>query len=118
MTPAGERTWPVTIEKRDAADAVDGSGAPTDPNWSTLCQTAWMKRVSATGQERFEAAQESAPVRTVWELNYRPDMDPDRVTDFTKVRRLKFNGRIYDITFGEVMGLNEGISLDTLARQG
>lgn len=118
LTPAGERFVPVVIESRPAAEAVDPSGAPTEGTWSTLSPCSFMKRVEATGKERFDADQRSAPVTTTWKMNYRRDMDPDQVTDFTKVRRLKVHGRIYDIVFGEVVGLNEEIALETLARQG
>lgn len=115
---AGERVWPVRIEKRTAPDVPDSTGAPSDDVWTLLSRVTYMKRINASGQERFQALQESAPVRTVWEMPYRSDMDPDRVTDFTKVRRLKFKDRVYDITFGAVLGMNEAITLDTLARQG
>lgn len=114
----GDRSWPVTIEQRSATDLIDSSGAPSDEGWTTLSRVTHMKRINATGEERFQSMQESTPVRTVWEMPYRSDMDPDRVADFTKLRRLKFYSRIYDITFGQVIGHNEAISLDTLARQG
>lgn len=115
---AGERVWPVTIEKRSATDLIDATGAPSDEGWTTLSNATYMKRINASGDERFQAMQESSPVRTVWEMPYRSDMDPDRVTNFTKLRRLKVQGRIYDITFGAVIGVNEAVTLDTVARQG
>lgn len=114
----GERFYPVKIEKRPSTDVADSSGAPTEEGqWTTLSRVEYMQRMDLNGQERFAAAQESAPYDTAWQMVYRSDMDPDRL-DVAKLRRIVWQGRTYDITFASVIGNKRAILIQTLARQG
>jgi len=105
----GARDRSVTIQQ--LAESVGGSNYPVG-TWSTLT-TAWMRKRDLKGWERFKAAQVSAPAETLWEMGYRPDMDPDLV-DVPKTRRLVYEGRIYDITAASQIGRREGVELMTL----
>lgn len=119
IASVGERYLPVMIQQRPSTDVADSSGAPNDDGqWTTLAKTVYMQRLTSTGDERLQSAEVSAPFTTVWQMPYRRDMDPDQINDFAKVRRLKVYNRIYDITTGSVLGLNEAIAIETIARQG
>ncbi len=106
---AGALDREVTIE----AQAEAASGYPTE-TWSTLEAGVWMSKQDMRGNERFRAAQLSAPFDTVWSLQWRDDMDPD-LLDVPKTRRLNYRGRIYDIVRATELGRREGIALETLA---
>lgn len=106
----GERDRLVTIQQ--ATDSTASSGEPI-VTWSTLT-TAFMKRIDASGRERFQAFQISAPYDTRWEMPYRADMDPDLV-NVPKLRRLLYKGRCYDIVHAAVINRQDGIELSTLA---
>lgn len=108
----GERDCAVTIQQR--AESRGASKMPIE-TWSTLHATVWMRKLDLKGQERFAAAQLSAPFDTQWEMPYVADMDPDLV-NVPKERRLLYQGRIYDIRTASQIGRREGIELMTLAR--
>lgn len=107
----------VTIEQRPADDTVDASGVPIDGPWTTLQSPVWMNRQDVKMSERFTAQQESAAVDTRWEMHYRGDMDPELV-DVPKLRRLVYQGRVYNIRGASVIGARQGVELETLARAG
>ena len=109
----GERDRFVTIQR--VTDGVDSEGAPKE-TWATLTP-AWAAKMDADGRERFMASQLSASYDTRWQLSYRADMDPELV-DVAKVRRLVYQGRVYDIVAASLLGLREGIELYTLAKVG
>lgn len=109
----GERDRRVTIQQ--AADTEDTTGFPQQ-TWTTLT-TVFMRKVDASGRERFVAQQLSSPYDSQWEMSYRADMDPD-LLDVSKFRRLVYKGRTFDIVNASLIGRNEGIELLTLARQG
>jgi head-tail adaptor len=116
LTPAadtGQRDRFVTIEQ--LTESVADSQYPVE-TWATL-STAWMYKRDASMTERFKAAQVSAAFDTQWEMDYRGEMDPDRV-DVPKTRRLRYLDRVYDITGARVIGRREGIELLTLAASG
>lgn len=106
----GERDKHVTIQQ--LAESAGTSGFPVD-TWTTLA-IVWMRKLDASGSERFRASQLSAAVDTQWEMGYRADMDPD-LLDVPKLRRLVYQNRIYDITFASQIGRKEGVELLTLA---
>lgn len=106
----------VVIEQRPATDAVEGSGFPSDGPWTTLDQ-AWMAKLDLSGRERFAQQQTSAAADTLWLSHYRADLDPDRL-DVPKLRRLRYQGRAYDIVNAEHLGRCEGIVLTTLVNTG
>lgn len=110
---SGDRELRVLIEQRPAADAVDETGAPTDAPWTTL-QYAWMERNEASGEERFTSGQITTPKVMQWKMGYVPTMDPD-LLDVPKLRRLVWQGRIYDITDASLIGRYEGVELLTLS---
>lgn len=107
----GERDRLVVIQQRGVDDA-DAVGEPVE-TWTTLV-SAYMRRIDVEGRERFQADQISAPYDTRWEMGYRADMDPD-LLDITKVRRLKYKGRYYDIVHAALINRQDGIELSTLA---
>ena len=112
---SGRRDRLITIEERPVTDAVDSEFAPVDGPWTTLVDNLPAAKEESSGRERFVANQVSAPYDTRWEINYRPDMDPD-LLDVTKLRRLIFNSRIHDIVYASEVGRRRGVELYTLAR--
>lgn len=109
---AGQRDQEVTIQQRSGA--VGSTRFPVD-TWSTLTALEWMARTDARATERFASGQMSASIETIWEMNYRADMDPDLV-NVPATRRLVHQGRIYDITAATTIGPKRGIELLTIAR--
>jgi len=110
---AGERNRYVVIQQ--LTETIPDSNYPME-TWTTLA-TVWMRKMDATGTERFTAAQLAAAFETQWEMGYRGDMDPEQV-DVPKRRRLRYHDRIYDITQASVIGRREGIELLTIAGSG
>ena len=108
---AGQRDCLVTIEA--VTDSVGPSGFPVE-TWTVLGQ-AWMGRVSMAARERFATAQTTAYADTRWYLPYRADMDPDTIA-VPKVRRLVYQGRVFDIVAATMIGRRLGIELTTLAK--
>jgi SPP1 family predicted phage head-tail adaptor len=109
---AGERDRYVRLETR--TPAVDSVGAPTDGDWSTL-RSDWAAIVAITGRERMAASQEAASADTRWRLRYHLDMDPE-VVDVASLRRLVYQGRVYDIVSAQQLGRRDGIELMTISR--
>lgn len=116
---SGARDKPVRVEYRDVEDAVDPSGYPSEEAqpWFTLQEVEWMNKRAVSGTERATTLGTSTPVDTRWTMNYRADMDPDLI-DVAKLRRLVFENRRYDITFGETLEGKRGIVLDTVSPSG
>jgi head-tail adaptor len=113
LADTGEMTAEVVVESRPSADAV----FPSEDVWTELA-TVFMRKRTVGGQERFEAAQTSAPVDTIWTFWYRPDMDPDEV-EVAKLRRLQFKARQYDVIAAAAIGrMRQQIELYTLSRIG
>lgn len=110
---AGQRDKPVTIQQRPATDTADSSGFPDEDNWTTLVSAEWMSRTDMRADERFGGNQLSATVETQWHMGYRADMDPELV-DVPKLRRLRFQGRAFDILSATLLSRSEGIELITL----
>lgn len=108
---AGERDRQVTIQQLTESTGSDGFPVET---WTTLC-TMFASKMDVGGNERFQASQLTTPYTTRWEVNYREDMDPDRL-DIPKKRRLVYLGRGHDIISASIIGRNEGVELLTLAR--
>lgn len=110
--PAGLRNRPITIEQRPSSDSATPSGFPKDGKWCTLVSNMPAARLDAQGAERYKAAQTSAANDVGWEINYRADMDPELI-DVPKTRRLRYQGRTYNIVGASVIGLRRGIELWT-----
>jgi head-tail adaptor len=112
----GHRDRTITIQQRNATDAVDSEGAPTPDTagWTTLVANMPAAKQDIQGRERFVSNEESARFDTRWEINYRVDMDPELV-DVPKLRRIVHNGRTYDIVAASEIGRREGLELLTLA---
>lgn len=119
LAAAGKRTHYVTIQSQPTADAVDESGAPVE-NFTDMLPKVWMaKKVVSEGErfaENYAANQLSARVFTEWNMPYQANMDPDQL-DVPKLRRLVWQGRVYDITSAHLDPSHEGkaIRLVTLA---
>jgi head-tail adaptor len=93
-------------------DSTGASGFPVE-SWARL-DDVWMSRRDTRGWEVLKAGTNSGGMQTVWQMQYRDDMDPERI-DVAKKRRLVANGRSYDIQFGSVIGREDGIELVTIA---
>jgi hypothetical protein len=114
---AGERNVIVTLQSRSATDAADASGAPVEAEWATLVESMPAGKYDIGGTEQFAAAQLSARYNTRFEINYRPDMDPD-LLDVPKLRRVLYRSRVHDIVAASLIGRRDGVELMTLSRQG
>jgi SPP1 family predicted phage head-tail adaptor len=84
---AGQRDRKIVFERN--APAFDGYGGEVE-NWSTL-ETAWADVRYGTGQERREAAKESASVTATFQV-----LATSGTRSLTAVDRINFNG-IWDI---------------------
>ena len=112
---AGKRDRRVVVQSRPTADAVDGSGAPTDGPWTALV-TVWAEKVDvfdASSRERYVSSQTSAPHEERWRVGYRRDLDPELV-DVRKLRRLVYKSQVRDIVGVQMLGRREGIEFLTL----
>lgn len=108
----GDRDRLVTIQQR-GGDAVDDEGFPLS-SWVDLVE-AFMAKRDASARERMSRDQLSASFDSVFQMNYRDDMDPELV-DVPKLRRLIYQGRTYDIVAASQIGRRDGIELQTLAQ--
>jgi head-tail adaptor len=111
---AGRRDHPVAIDQ--AVDSTPPSNFPTQ-QWTTLVDPYWCDRVDVSGSETIRADQTVAPIKTIWTGPYRSDLDPYSV-DVAKVRRLRYQGRTYDIETALVIGVRSSIQFTTAARIG
>lgn len=105
----GERDKFVTIEALN--QTLGPSRFPVE-EWVPM-DAVWMRKDDLRGPERFQAMQLTAPFDTRWEMGYRADMDPELV-DVPKMRRLLYQGRVYDIVEAHQIGRREGVELQTL----
>jgi SPP1 family predicted phage head-tail adaptor len=112
----GQRDWIITIQRLDAPDAVDDTGAPIE-NWVTLVDQMPAAKYDVRGMERFAAQQLSASYDVKWHINYRTDMDPELI-DVAKHRRIVHQNRVYDIVAATMIGRREAVELLTLAKVG
>lgn len=110
---AGARSRLVTIEQLTQPDAAGTSGRPVQ-TWTTL-RTQWFSRLDVRADERFASSQSTASVETQWHGEYTADMDPE-VVDVPKTRRLRYEGRVYDILSASRLEDKRGIELMTLAQ--
>lgn len=108
--PAGERDRLVTIQALTESSGT--SGFPVEA--FADAEEVWMLKADMSGSERFRADQLSARYDTRWEMPYLESMDPE-IVDVTKVRRLKYQGRFFDIVTALTIGRFEGIELHTIA---
>jgi len=108
-TAAGQRDKLVTIQQMTLSTST---GFPVE-TWTTL-RTAWMGRLDVRADERFTSNQHSSAMETNWYCDFASDMDPDTV-DVSKVRRLLFKGRTYDILSAVSLD-GRSIELITLAK--
>lgn len=109
----GERDKAVTIQQLTETIV---NGIPKE-SWTTLATPVWMRKMGLRASERFEASQVAGRAEVQWEMPYRADMDPDLV-DVVKTRRLRYQGRAYDITGADQIGRCEGIELITVSGSG
>lgn len=107
----GQRIDLVTIE--GAVDTTGPSGFPVELFTVRPPSVFMSQAAAAPGQERLDAAQLVGRVVTEWRMPYRPDMDPDLV-DVKKTRRLKYNGRTFDIVDARNVGRRVQILLTTI----
>lgn len=108
---AGARDYLVTIEQM--TPGTGPSGFPTE-TWTPLAQV-WMGRMPIWAYEQQQGAQLSAHADHRWVLPWRADMDPDTVA-VPKVRRLVYQGRVFDIAAATLIGRRVGIELKTIAK--
>lgn len=112
MIDPGARDRSIVVQSRPSTDAVDASYAPVD-TWSDLC-TMWALKRRASGGERNRLGQTTVAAIDVFEVNYRADLDPEQL-NVPKLRRILFNGRVYDVIDAEVVDRRDGIRLYALA---
>lgn len=115
VVASGQRTLSVTIQH--ATQSKGASGMPIETFTDTR-PPVWMKREAAQTFDRsaedFRGSQISARSYHRWTMPYIPSMDPDLV-DVAKTRRLKVEGRFYDIVEAQRSG-NSQIVLTTLVK--
>lgn len=111
---AGKRDRLVTIQQRSATDSADSTSGEPVETWTTLVSHLPAGRLDLSGDERFRADQMSAKFDTVWEINWRADMDPDLI-DVPKTRRLLVGTRAYDIVSCLEIGRRAGLRLEVIA---
>jgi SPP1 family predicted phage head-tail adaptor len=100
MIPAGERTTVVTFEH--GTSATDDYGGET-LTWASRSAEAWAKVLYGTGQERRQAAQESADQAATVMVNWTPTLGGVVPKD-----RATFDGFAWDITAPPArVGLND-----------
>lgn len=109
---AGARDRWVTIQMRPE-DQVSDSGFPVDATWADLATVA-MAREDLEASELERGNQQMATGSVRWEMSYMPEMDPEAI-DVTKLRRLFYLGRCFDITGAVPLGRAEAIVLITEA---
>jgi SPP1 family predicted phage head-tail adaptor len=109
----GERNKLVLVEQM--TESTGPSGFPIE-TWTPLT-TLWAGKYDERAGEEFKAGQLSASQIIRWELPYRPDLDPDLV-DVPKLRRLRYQGRQYDIQQASQIGRQDGVEVTTLAKVG
>lgn len=109
----GERDRVITIEQ--GTPGKDAAGMPKTA-WSTLA-SVYAAKFDVSGQERVAAGQTSAAYDTRWEIGYRSDMDAELV-DVAKLRRIVYQGRVYDIRSASNIHGRAGVELTTLSRSG
>jgi SPP1 family predicted phage head-tail adaptor len=97
---AGPRNRLITIER--AAMVTDAYGGET-PTWEEHVR-AYAYVSFGTGQERREAAQETAGAAATFRTLWTPTLAAVKVTD-----RISFDGSAWDISSAVPLGLNEGM---------
>ena len=109
---AGARDRWVTIQTRPD-ESLSASGFPIDAPWADLATVAMRREdLELDEQERGDQRVATAVVR--WDMPYMVEMDPETV-DVTKLRRLLYLGRCFDILGVVPIGRMEGIALLTEA---
>lgn len=109
----GERNRLVVVEQ--LTESRGPSGFPVE-QWTTLT-TVYAAKFDEKASEEFKAGQLSASQIIRWELGYRTDCDPELV-DVPKQRRLRYQGRQYDIIEASLIDRRDGIEVTTLAKVG
>ena len=99
------------------ADAVTAPSGATKEQWYLLASVVWMSKRDVRGDERLKMDMVSAKFDSLWEMGYRPDMDPELV-DVAKLRRLVYQDRIYQIVFATQLGRREGIQIASIVGTG
>lgn len=112
-TTSGQRDRELTLQVGTPGAA--GSGFPVMA-WEDL-GTEWASRRDLSADERDKNDQETAFTETTWQIPYRADMDPELV-DVPKLRRVLYEGRVYDIRSASLVGWRRHIELITLAKVG
>jgi head-tail adaptor len=98
MTDPGQRDSLVTFQR--GTPTGDDYGGETI-SWATLT-TAYARVRYGTGQERREAAQESAAQAATFECDWNPTLAGVLLTD-----RISWDGDFWDITSRSPLGHNE-----------
>lgn len=109
---SGQRDKRVQIE---AGTEVTRPSGMVGLNWAALGSPVSMSRRDIGADERFAESQLSAWGRSVWQMPYQANMDPE-VIDVPRVRRLNYNGRLFNIEAAFLMERRIGIELVTQAK--
>lgn len=108
IVPSGLRTAYVQVE---ALVSRSPSGFPVQ-EWC-VTQRTWMQKVDLSASEALRADQLSARYDSRFIAPFLRDLDPECV-DVPATRRLRYRGRVFDISAASVIGVNEGVELLTL----
>jgi head-tail adaptor len=112
---SGQRTLSVTIQH--ATQSKGSTGMPIE-TFADTTPPVWMSREAAQSFDRtaegLRGAQITARAYHRWTMPYLASMDPDLV-DVAKARRLKYQGRFYDIVEAQRDGYR-AITLTTLVK--
>lgn len=100
MTDSGQRPHLLIFQR--ATVSVDNLGQET-PTWGTLT-TAYARVRHGTGQERRQAAQETAVQAATFECDWDAILDGVRVND-----RISFDRSFWDVKGRAVIGANVDI---------
>jgi SPP1 family predicted phage head-tail adaptor len=109
----GRRDRQIAIEA--CTDAIGTTRFPVE-DWVPLV-SLWAGESVTSGDEHFSADQLSGTADAIWTIGYRADCDPDLV-DVVKLRRIRRNGRLYDIVGASLLDQRQGIALRTRAKVG
>lgn len=108
MTDPGQRPHLITIQRQGAA--TDDGYTSTPGEWATHT-TAWARILYGSGQERRDAAQESAAQAATFECDWSPTLAAVKTTD-----RIIIFDTAWDINSRVIIGGNREVHFTAVAQ--
>lgn len=93
------------IEIQSSSEVRDDAGEPTT-TWTTIA-TEWAEKIEHNGPERFQAQQLAGSAVRTFRFLWNENTD-----QITKLNRVLYDGRVFDITDVREIGYHEGIEID------